>query len=396
MGVVAAAGPFLPIFLVRLGASGAEVGLLSAVPGITAVAIALPIGRLLQGRRNIVPWYSRARLIAQMVYAAMAAAAVLAPSGWTVALVLLIWAVSTIPNTLGQVAFPIVMDGAAGSGGRYDLLGRRWAMMGLVTAVTVAIAGQFLGLLPFPMNYELLLVAFSGAAFVSFWFCRQVRIPNQTPAAPGPGPSRLARSRSFATMVRAERSFVRFEVRAFVVTAGTGFVAPLIPLFYVHEAHAPDLWIGIFAAGQSAGALIGLGIARRTSRRHGGARVLLPALLLGALAPLTLSVLHELIVVAVLAVAVGATGAAISLALFDELMQRVPIGQGVTFSSVDQSAQNIALTAAPLIGGALAGGLGIRSALVVATAISLVGSALFALDRFQQRRDTTTTSPLVA
>src|SRR6185503_3599514 len=62
IGIVTASGTFLPVFLLRLGASANDVGLLTALPALTAFALAIPFGRWLQGRRNIVPWYSRMRL----------------------------------------------------------------------------------------------------------------------------------------------------------------------------------------------------------------------------------------------------------------------------------------------------------------------------------------------
>lgn len=57
------AAPFLPVFLTRLGASNFQVGLLSSMPGITGLVLALVVGRFLQTRRNIVPWFSLARLM---------------------------------------------------------------------------------------------------------------------------------------------------------------------------------------------------------------------------------------------------------------------------------------------------------------------------------------------
>ncbi len=53
-----AAAPFLPVFLTRMGASNLQVGLLTAMPGVTGLVLALVIGRFLQTRRNIVPWFS--------------------------------------------------------------------------------------------------------------------------------------------------------------------------------------------------------------------------------------------------------------------------------------------------------------------------------------------------
>src|SRR5688572_6688010 len=63
------AAPFLPVFLTRLGATNFQVGLLTSMPGITGLFLALIVGRFLQSRRDVVPWYSLARLFVISCYA---------------------------------------------------------------------------------------------------------------------------------------------------------------------------------------------------------------------------------------------------------------------------------------------------------------------------------------
>ncbi len=45
VGLLAAASPFLPVFLARLGASNFQVGVLTALPGLTGLVLALVVGR---------------------------------------------------------------------------------------------------------------------------------------------------------------------------------------------------------------------------------------------------------------------------------------------------------------------------------------------------------------
>ncbi len=117
IGLVNAAGTFLPVFLLRLGASANDVGLLTALPALTAFVLAIPFGRMLQARGRIVAWYSRLRLVAWTSYALIAGAVALLPREAAVPVALLIWALASLPSTAALVAFPMVMDGAAGPGG---------------------------------------------------------------------------------------------------------------------------------------------------------------------------------------------------------------------------------------------------------------------------------------
>ena len=89
--------------------------------------------------------------------------------------------------------------------------------------------------------------------------------------------------------------------------------------------------IGLIGAGQSLGALTGYVTWRLVSRRGGRAAVLVPALLLSALAPAAFFAIHDQAIVVAVSVAAGFASAGSGLALFDELMRRIPMRLGVTF-----------------------------------------------------------------
>lgn len=385
VGIVNAAAPFLPVLLVRLGAPGVAIGLVTALPAVAGALLAIPVGRWLQGLGNIVPAYSGSRLFAHTIYAPMALVLWLVPGDWAVAAILACWAIAMVPNTIGQVAFPIVMDGTAGSRGRYDLLGRRWAIIGLVTALTMAAGGQLLRVLPFPMNYALFLVVCASGGIGSFYFARRYVIPAQRAIGLSARISPRAGLREVVAHLRAERPFAAFELRALVYSAGIGLAAPLLPLFYVREVNAPDAVIGLIGAGQSLGSLAGYVTWRLISRRNGRLAVLVPALVLSAFAPAAFFAIHDQAIVVAVSVVAGFVGAGAGLALFDEMMQRVPMRLGVTFASIDQTIQNSALVVAPLLGGSLSTLIGIRPALVVASVVALAGVALFLLDLYRAR-----------
>jgi hypothetical protein len=382
IGIVTAAGTFLPVFLLRLGASANDVGLLTALPALTAFALAIPFGRWLQGRRNIVPWYSRMRLLAWLSYAVMAAVAVVLPRAQAIPVMLAVWGLASLPSTAGLVAFPIVMDGAAGRDGRFDLLGRRWAIAGTTTAIAVALGGQFLDAVAFPANFELFFAMISVAGAGSFLQSSRIVIPDQSPVQRAARVQPARRLSDLWSLVVANRPFVRFELRSLLYTATIGLSMPVLPLFYVHEVQATDAWIGIIGAASSAGGVLGYLAARQLARRRGAAMTLLPSMLAMALAPAILSAIAWLPAVAAIGFVIGVAGAGVQLAMFDQLMRRIPMEHGVTFTSVDQSVQNVALVLAPNLGGLIAAGIGARDALLV---VALVGAAAFASFAWEAR-----------
>ena len=156
--------------------------------------------------------------------------------------------------------------------------------------------------------------------------------------------------------------------------------------FYVRELGAPDEWIGIIGSAQSVGSVLGYLGAWRVSRRRGGLTILFPSMIAAATVPAVLSVVGWLPAVPVLALVTGASAAGTQLALFDQLVSRIPREHGVTFSSVDQTIQNVALIVAPSVGGLLAAAIGVRWSLVLVTLVGALAVTLFALDRRAERQ----------
>ncbi|HJP88721.1 MAG TPA: MFS transporter [Candidatus Limnocylindrales bacterium] len=401
IGVVNASGTFLPVFLLRMGASASDVGLLTALPALTAFLLAIPFGRWLQPRGQIVKWYSRLRLIAWSSYAVMALVTAVLPREHAIPVLLLVWALASLPSTAALVTFALVMDGAAGPGGRFDLLGRRWAIAGVSATIAVALVGQLLTYVAFPLNFEVFLFLVTLAGFGSFLQSSRIQIvepPKAVVAPPAsdatPGVPWQDRLRGLWRLVTSNRSFIRFEMRGFVYVLSIGVAMPVLPLFYVHELGAPDAWIGIIGAASSAGSVLGYLGARQLARRRGGSATLLPSLLAMAAGPLVLSTISWLPAVAAVGFATGVAGAGAQLAMFDQLMRRIPTEHGVTFSSVDQSISNLAIVIGPNVGGLLAVAIGVRGTMLFMTAIGLVAFGLFLVE--SRRRATAHGIPAVS
>src|SRR5262249_44301000 len=137
----------------------------------------IPFGRWLQPRGRIVQWYSRLRLVAWSSYAVMAFVTMLLPREHAIPVLLLVWALASLPSTAALVTFALVMDGAAGPGGRFALLGGRWAIAGVSATVSVALIGQLLTYVPFPLNFETFLLLVTLAGFGSFLQSSRLVIP---------------------------------------------------------------------------------------------------------------------------------------------------------------------------------------------------------------------------
>src|SRR5690554_6509555 len=177
------ASPVLPVFLARLGASNFQVGLLSSMPGFTGLILAIAVGRFLQTRAKIVPWYSLSRLLVILCYALTGILTLTVSERSVIIATLAIWAFATIPQTALSVAFSVVMNAVAGPEGRYALLSRRWAIFGLTGVVGTFIVTRLIDRIDFPLNYAVMFIVLSLGGFFSFYFSRKIELPDRTPPA---------------------------------------------------------------------------------------------------------------------------------------------------------------------------------------------------------------------
>ncbi|NLF02879.1 MAG: MFS transporter [Anaerolineales bacterium] len=377
VGLASAASPFLPVFLTRLGATAVQVGLLSSLPGITGLVFSIPIGQFLQSRKSIIPWFSAARVMVIAAYALTGLVPLLAPQQYSVLSILAIWALVTLPQAVVGVAFTVVMSGVAGPHGRYALMSRRWAVLGVTTAVTVALVGQVLDHIRFPLNYQVVFLSLSVGGLISYYFSSHIELPGNEAA---PRTDRLNLSqllRQYVDEIRGQPEFLRFTGKRLVYTLGTTIGTPLMPLYLVRTLNASDAWIGIVSTVGTAVVLIGYLFWPQFSRRYGPRLVLLITTLGLSVHPALVAVTDAVPMIAVYAGLAGIFQAGLNLVFFDELMKTVPAARSASFVAAAQSMEYLATLLGPLVGTLVASTIGIEAAFLFSAAFRLAGFVLF-------------------
>jgi hypothetical protein len=385
IGIAGAASAFLPVFLARTGATSFQISLLSVMPALTGMVFALPIGWFLQNRANIVTWFSTSRLLVISAYALTGLMPFFLRGANVVPAILVVWACVTVPQTTVAVAFSVVMNEVAGPQGRYFLMSRRWSLLGLTTAVMVAIAGRVLDSIAYPVNYQLVFMVLSLGGLLSFAFSRSIVLSDRSRPRPERQvrPVRQQRVRmrvaSYVRRVRREPAFLSFISKRAVFTFGVALAAPVFPIFFVRVVHLSDTWIGVLNTVQTAAMLGGYFVWTRLSRSRGSRFVLLATVLGLSLHPFGMSFLRDALPIVALAGVAGFFQAGLDLVLFDELMKRVPLAYGATFVAIAQLFQYASSILAPPLGSLLIDHLGAAPALVVSAVIRLGAFALFAI-----------------
>lgn len=376
VGIASAAAPYLPVFLTRLGADNFAIGLLTSMPALAGLIFAVPLGQFLARRSNIVPWYSLARFLVVLCYTLTG----LVPffvTNYVVLMILLIWALATIPQTIVNVAFTVVMAGVAGPEGRFYLMSRRWSSLGITTAVVVAIAGIVLDRIVFPLNFQIVFIVLSLGGLLSLYFSRRIELPPQKPPPRVHEPSRLARMYGWLRVMRQHPKFVETVSSQFIYRFGMAFAIPLFPLYYVRELNATDQQIGFIATVSGAVLLVAYFLWARVTKKRGVRFALLTTTVTVAVYPIVMAFTQQIEMVFVLAGIAGIFAAGIDLVLFDMVVSSYPQEQAATFVGIQQTTVYLATFVAPLVATTLATNIGIPQALIVAGAIRLMGFGAF-------------------
>ncbi|MCX7670772.1 MAG: MFS transporter [Anaerolineae bacterium] len=375
VGITAGVGSFLSVFLVRLGASNFQVGLLTAMPALTGMVLAIPIGEFLSRRPNIVPWFATSRFFVLSCYLLTGLAPFLV-GGQAPAAIIAIWALATLPQTLVSVAFTVVMGAVAGPGGRMTLMSRRWSILGLTNTVTVLIVGQLLNLFDFPLNYQVVFIGSTVGALISFIFSSSIKLPSVT--VPTTEQSFLATLRQHSRMLRANRRFVNFTVSQFVFRWGLALAIPLFPIFWVRNLHASDQMVSVINSTTTFVTMIAYFVWARVSQRHGSRPVLLIASLGICFYPLLTALTPRPEILPLWAGMAGLFSAGIELVFFDVLVGTCPPDQQAAYVGIYQTTVYIATFLAPLLGTTLSDLIGIVPVLILATVIRLIGFGMIA------------------
>ena len=386
LGIIFTADPFVSVFLVRNGASSFQVSLLSSMPAISGLILVMFIGRFLQSRKNILPWYTFPRIFSVSAYFLTGLAAFFFHDKALTLIVLIIWGLATVPQTIIMVAFTVVMDIIADSRHRFELMSRRWAVMAGISALLLGGIGVFLDLVPSPLNYQIVFMTLSLAVIGSTAYALKMKLPDTEPSdhtAPLPINQQL---QQYIVLLKDNPPFTRFILKRLFYHFGWTMAFPLYTIYYIRVAHASDTWIGIFNTASTILVVVGYFFWLKQSRKRDN-RVLLGWTTFGiALYPILISATVRVEIIA-LVIGLGAVfQAGMDLVFFDELMKTVPRKSNIIFISIAQSAQYLATIAGPFIGSFLADQFGLVTALIISGVVRLIGFGLF----MSAKRESTT------
>jgi len=380
---------FLPVFLARLGASGVTISLLTSLPALITIFLALPAGVIATRWRRIVAVSALWFYVLRFCYLAVALVALLQPA-LVPALVVIIWALSAIPSTIANSVWYDVVGEAISPRRRPMVNGVRWALTGLVSAISVAGFGQLLQALPFPLNYQIVFLISFLSGMANIWCYSRIEVPDREPAPVRESPlAQLTRPAEILQPLVVNRGFRDLSMVTFVMRIGLNLPVGLWSLFWVHNMQASDAWIGWRATIENVAVMLGYYCwGRVASRRHYTVVFAVVTVSLGVnvlvAAHATASTRWILFFCAFLG---GFSSPGIDVSLFEWLLDVMPPDERPRYVAVNTVLANVVIFLAPMIGGALAQQVGIPPVLLLESAFLFTCAALtYRLRRAAKRK----------
>jgi len=365
---------FISVFAVRLGASNGEIGWLAALPALINVFWLIPSARLIERQRRRLPIILLTGLLQRLGYFLIALMPLVIHTH-RVEAVIILNALITLPTAVINVAITSLMADLTSIQKRARMVSTRNILLSSVGMIVVLVDGKFLDIIPFPLNYQLLFGLSTGVSMLSLYYLKRIQVPDDVIARYQARPKELLtlRLRRFVRTVAGQRDFMRFARANFVYNWGLYLPAALYSIYRVRDLHASDAWVGLLSTVLSATTILSyLGWHKFTEKR--GNRLVLVLSSLGLVLYPTLTGLsprlEPLIIVSVIG---GVFSASHTLSSFNFMLEVCPPERRPSYVAIYISLVNVTAFLAPLLGTFLADLTSVRTALLIAGGVRLIG-----------------------
>ncbi len=374
---------FQAVYAARLGASGLQIGLLSAGPAIINLIFTLPSGKWLEGKSFIKVSF-RSAIWQRLGYVFLITLPWLFSSSngqiWGLIWITLIMAVA---GTVLAIAFNALFAEVLPPEWRAHAVGRRNILLAISITAATLICGQILDRVAFPLNYQVVFLIGASGAMLSSYHIGRVRKPDpidppKAVTAIEVNEAKLAVKRgSLVRMDLLRGPFGMFMVAYLAFYTFQYFPVPLFPLGYVDRLHLTDGMIGVGnAIFYGAMMLVSFRLVE-ISRRFGHRKVLITSAALFPIFPLFLGLAKGAALYYLACLIGGSVNAMLSGAIINRLMDRVPVDDRPAHMALHNLALNLGILGGSLLGPVAASLIGLQPSLLLSAGLRLLAAGFF-------------------
>ncbi|MCD6520404.1 MAG: MFS transporter [Anaerolineae bacterium] len=375
--VLSAAASFNSAYILRAGGSNTLVGLLSSLPSLLAVFLFIPAARVLEKKKNYLPWVLGSLSLARCGYLAILILPFFLSKHIPEATVGVLVAM-TIPSVFFSTGWSPLLSDVIPPRSRATVLAWRSILSSATAAPLVYLFGRWLDGGTFPSNYQrMYAVGLLGGA-ISVILISRIHIPEtEKEPAPQTQAPKLPWKQALRAMTQENRYFIRIITNTLVFNLGAWLVAPLYIILFIRHLGATDSWIGLNRTLANVGVVIGYWLWRRFIHKMGEQRALLLALPLASAYAFMVALVPNLTFILLAGFLINLILPGVSLSHSVIFLNLLPPGKKHVLTAVYSTVMNIGAFAGPLIGVALSEHIGILPTLVIGGILRFTGAMLF-------------------
>jgi len=371
---------FQAVYAVRLGATGFQIGLLTAGPAIVSLIFTMPSGHWMEGK-SLIKVSFRSAIWQRLGYVFLVALpwAFTSSEGqiWG-----LIWTtlVMSIAGTVLAISFNALFAEVLPPEWRAHVVGRRNILLAISITLATVVSGLILDRVVFPGNYQIVfLIGAIGAMLSSFHIgrLRKSEMVAQPIIETGLDTSKIkaqTKKGSFWRVDLLRGPFGIFMLAYLIFYAFQYFPIPLFPIAYVDQLHLTDGMIGIGNALFYGTMMVASFRLSYISNRYGHRKVLLISSALFPVFPLLLTIAEGPGLYYLACFIGGAVYALLTGALINRLMERVPADDRPAHMAIHNLSLNIGILAGSLLGPVSAELIGLQASLFLGAGLRLLAA----------------------
>jgi len=394
--VLSAAASFNSAFILRLGGSNVLVGLLSSLPALIAVFTYLPSARILEKRVDRMRPVVSTLLLARLPYVSLVLLPLLA-TRYVPEIIVAVLVLGQVPAVFFSTGWSPLLSELIPMRSRGTVLAWRSILSSATIAALIFAAGRLLEVVTFPVNYQVLYAVGAIGGGVSVWLVS--RIQPERSEAPVPVDRSQGERGSWLGALRTtalrERGFSRLVLNTLLYNLSAWMIGPLVTIYFVRELGASDGWLGTRGTLAHLGVIGGYWVWRYVVRRFGDARILRILAPLMCSYALLLGLIPSLSGILVIELVMNFVGSGVSLSHSMTFLELLPEGKKYSATAVYSMIMNVGAFAAPLLGVALSERIGIRTTLLIAAGMRMLGGLLFTIFPVETVGDQRTTGVTV-
>lgn len=368
---------YLSLYLIALGASTADIGLLSSLTSLFAALAFIPGARFTEryGRRKATVVVAGGTL-SRLPLLALAVVPFFATSGAAIWLVIAIASFRGFWTYFGLPAWTSLTADVVPIGMRGRYLSSRNFGMGIAALIVAPLAGFLIDHFTGFGGWQLVWVVAFAAGAMSTW-C-YTRIPEPASAAEDPAPAAVATSsdRGLLADVLSDRNFVAYLASAVVWNIALQAAGPFFNVYLVQNLDASTAWVGFLAAIPAFTGLFGALFLGRLMDSRGTKRVMVVCGLLIPLMPLAWVFVNAPWQVVFINGAGGILWAGYHLATTNLVMIMCPPPKRARYAAAFQTVTWASQFVAPLIGGVVIGMVGFHAVFLLSAGGRLVSTLM--------------------